>query len=119
MKQITREWLKAADDDIAAMERMLGDSRITNVVAFHAQQCIEKSFKAVIEEFEIGLIKTHNIESLYSKIQHWVEDVNEQIIAELDTLYIEARYPGEMGLMPEGKPPLEDARKYFQEAVKI
>ncbi|RCW30057.1 HEPN domain-containing protein [Marinilabilia salmonicolor] len=76
-------------------------------------------FKAVIEEFEIGLIKTHNIESLYSKIHDRVEDVNEQIIAELDTLYIEARYPGEMGLMPEGKPPLEDARKYFQEAVKI
>ena len=45
--------------------------------------------------------------------------VNELIISELDRLYIDARYPGDMGLMPFGKPSPEEALKYYQEAVKI
>ena len=44
---------------------------------------------------------------------------NELIISELDRLYIDARYPGDMGLMPHGKPTLEEAKIYFQEALKI
>jgi len=49
MKAITREWLNAANDDLIAMEVMQGRPEITNMVAFHAQQAMEKSFKAVIE----------------------------------------------------------------------
>lgn len=45
--------------------------------------------------------------------------VGELIISELDRLYIDARYPGELGLMPYGKPTLEEAEIYFQEALKI
>jgi len=56
MRPITKEWLKAADDDITAMKSMLDVPAITNIVAFHAQQCIEKAFKAIIEEFQIGLM---------------------------------------------------------------
>jgi HEPN domain-containing protein len=119
MKQITKEWLKAAEDDILAMKTMLDYDEITNVVAFHAQQCIEKSFKAAIEEFGLGKIKSHQLESLYSKISDHISGFNESIIAELDTIYIEARYPGEMGLMPNGKPSLEEAKNYYSEALKI
>lgn len=60
MKPVTKEWLKAADDDIVAMRRMLDAEEITNVVAFHAQQCIEKLFKAIIEEHQTGLIRTQH-----------------------------------------------------------
>lgn len=45
--------------------------------------------------------------------------VNELIISELDRLYIDARYPGDLGSMPHGKPSLEEAEMYFQEALKI
>lgn len=34
-------------------------------------------------------------------------------------LYIDARYPGDLGLMPHGKPTREEAEMYFTEAVKI
>ncbi len=64
MKAITREWLNAANDDLIAMEVMNGREEITNMVAFHAQQAIEKSFKALVEEFNLGNIKTHHLESL-------------------------------------------------------
>ena len=46
-------------------------------------------------------------------------DVNERIISELDRLYLDSRYPGDLGLMPYGKPTLEEAENYFQEAIKI
>lgn len=119
MKIITREWLNAANDDLIAMQVMSGRAEITNMVAFHAQQAIEKSFKAVVEEFNLGNIKTHHLESLYAKISPIFSGCNETILAELDTVYIEARYPGDLGLMPHGKPSLEEAEIYRQEASKI
>ena len=119
MKTITRYWLNAANDDLLAMEAMSGRAEITNMVAFHAQQAIEKSFKAVIEEFNLGNIKTHQLENLYAKILPVLSGLNETILAELDTVYIEARYPGDLGLMPHGKPSIKEATIYNQEALKI
>lgn len=119
MKTITREWLNAANDDLIAMEVMSGREDITNMVAFHAQQAIEKSFKAIVEEFNLGNIKTHQLESLYAKILPFISGFNETILAELDTVYIEARYPGDLGLMPHGKPDCYEAEVYRQEAIKI
>jgi HEPN domain-containing protein len=119
MKPITREWLNAANDDLIAMEVMLERAEITNMVAFHAQQAIEKSFKAIVEEFNLGNIKTHHLESLYAKIHPLFSGLNETILEELDTVYIESRYPGDLGLMPHGKPSIGEASTYFQEAIKI
>ena len=89
------------------------------MVAFHAQQAIEKSFKAIVEEFNLGNIKTHQLENLSAKISPIFTGSNEIILAELDSVYIEARYPGDLGLMPHGKPSLEEAEIYRQEALKI
>jgi len=52
MKEITQAWLDAALDDLRAIERMDGDVALTNIVAFHAQQSVEKAFKALVEESE-------------------------------------------------------------------
>ena len=120
MKQLTREWLNAAEDDLTAIENLLDNPVLTNIVAFHSQQAIEKSIKAIIEEFGIAFIKTHSLQTLLIKIEEVIQiSFNELIISELDRLYIDARYPGDMGLMPHGKPTLEEAKIYFQEALKI
>jgi HEPN domain-containing protein len=119
MKTITREWLNAANDDLIAMEVMSGRAEITNMIAFHAQQAIEKSFKAVVEEFNLGSFRIHHLESLSAKIAPILSGFNETILAELDTVYIESRYPGDLGLMPHGKPSIEEAEIYRQEASKI
>ncbi len=31
----------------------------------------------------------------------------------LDQLYIDSRYPGEMGLLPDGKPTVDESTKFF------
>jgi HEPN domain-containing protein len=70
MKQLTREWLNSAVDDLLTIERILDNPNLTNIVAFHSQQAIEKSIKAIVEEFNIALIKTHNLQSLLMKIEN-------------------------------------------------
>ena len=34
-------------------------------------------------------------------------------------VYIDSRYPGDLGLMPNGKPSLEEAEMYYLEALEI
>lgn len=58
MKAITREWLTRAVEDLAAAETLLSRADLTNVVAFHTQQAVEKALKAVIEELDLGLMRT-------------------------------------------------------------
>jgi len=120
MKQSTREWLNAAEDDLITITSILNNPVLTNIVAFHSQQAIEKSIKAVSEEFGIRVIKTHNLQTLLMNIEKVIPfTMDELIISELDRLYIDARYPGDLGLMPHGKPSPQEAETYFQESLKI
>ncbi len=120
MKQLTKDWLNAAEDDLSTAEILLTNPILTNIIAFHSQQAVEKSLKAIIEEFSISSIKTHNLQSLLIKIEKIIPfPVNDLIISELDRLYIDSRYPGDLGLMPHGKPSLEEAEMYYLEALEI
>ena len=48
------------------------------------------------------------------------ENDNEELMVKmLDSLYIEARYPGDMGLLPEGKPSVDDILKFYEFAQSI
>ncbi|PZM82051.1 MAG: hypothetical protein DKM50_04720 [Candidatus Margulisiibacteriota bacterium] len=88
---------------------------MTSIVAFHAQQCLEKSFKAILEEQNEKVKKIHDLEKLYNQVSEYVIlKLDYKILRQLDQLYIEARYPGEMGLMPNGKPAIEDAQVFYK-----
>ncbi|MDO9340288.1 MAG: HEPN domain-containing protein [Bacteroidales bacterium] len=117
MKKITLEWLNSAKDDLLIITKIIDDVSLTHQVAFHAQQALEKSIKSVIEEFEIDLIKTHSLETLFGKIQGFINiPIEIEIIKKLDQLYIDARYPGDIGLLPDGKPSIYDAVEFQQAA---
>ncbi len=53
MKAITLEWLARAREDLGAAELLLTHPDLMNMVAFHAQQTVEKTMKALLEETEI------------------------------------------------------------------
>jgi len=117
MKKISLEWLNSAKDDLLIITKIIDDVLLTHQVAFHAQQALEKSIKSVIEEFEIDFIKTHSLETLFGKIQGYISlSIEIAIIKKLDQLYIDARYPGDIGLLPEGKPSINDAIEFQQAA---
>ena len=112
------EWLKAAKDDLDSIEYIIKVEHLTNIVAFHAQQTIEKSFKALIEYNKISSQKTHNLEKLYKNIKHLIK-IDYDKLELINELYIDSRYPGDMGLLPYGKPTLEDAKEFYKIALEI
>lgn len=45
--------------------------------------------------------------------------VHTNMLESLNELYIESRYPGDMGLLPYGKPTLADAKEFYEFANTI
>ena len=120
MKFITSEWLKSADDDINTIKAIIDDESLTHIVAFHSQQCIEKSFKAMVDEFELASQKIHNLITLNETISSVYQfDFDEDKLGLLNKLYLDSRYPGDLGLLPNGKPSIEVAIGFQKLAKEI
>ncbi|MCL4869802.1 MAG: HEPN domain-containing protein [Anaerolineae bacterium] len=121
MKAVTREWLNRAEDDLAAAGLLLSQSQLTNLAAFHAQQAVEKVLKAVLEESSGAAVKTHSLTRLYNLVesQMSVIDMDPDMLDRLEAVYIESRYPGEMGLLPYGKPTQTDASNFYDFAHQL
>lgn len=68
MKTLTQEWLDRAQDDLDSIAELIKREHLTNIVAFHAQQAVGKTLKALIEELGIGLRKTHNLLTMFTHI---------------------------------------------------
>ncbi len=116
---MAREWLKAANQDLLAIKVMVADENLTAVVAFHAQQCIEKSFKAILELREQKVVKLHSLVRLSELVSEDVSIEDYSTLLQLNELYIESRYLAEMGLLPSGKPTLTESRNFQKSAEKI
>jgi HEPN domain-containing protein len=99
MKPITKEWLRKADRDFSTMNREAGvtESRNTDAITFHAQQCAEKYFKGYLQEFDLSVPKTHDLsvllelaEKKQSEFKSLQKDCNF-----LTYFAVRFRYPGE------------------------
>ena len=110
--KLPAEWLKAAYADLRVIEHIVDDEFLTHIVAFHAQQTIEKSLKAILEYESKRVPRVHKLQNLISKIDRELPLDNE-ILEILDELYIDSRYPNDMGLLPYGKPTVEDAIVFY------
>jgi HEPN domain-containing protein len=120
MKKITNDWLLSAESDLLLIQEIAAIENLTHLSAFHSQQSIEKSFKALIEEFDMGFIKTHSLEMLYNLVKDKIAvPVDTDLLIILDQLYIDSRYPGEMGLLPNGKPSVTESKQFFFFAQSI
>ena len=90
------------------------------MVAFHAQQAIEKSFKALLEERDGIVPRIHTLETLLARITKYVViDAELELLDDLDKLYVDARYPADLGLLPDGKPTVEEAIAFNELAIYI
>jgi HEPN domain-containing protein len=120
MKPITRGWLNRAREDLEVVERIIDATHLTNIVAFHCQQAIEKTFKAVIEENSEEVPRIHNLVRLYNLIKNRLAvEINELVLKEISDVYIEARYPGELGLLPYGISTIEDVKRFYNVAQMV
>jgi len=120
MKNETSDWLNSAKIDLGMIDKVIDDEFYIPAIAFHAQQVVEKSFKAMIIENDLDLIKTHDLERLWNIIKsHIVLKFDLKMLKEIDQVYTTSRYPGNVGLMPYGRPTLEVVQEFYEFAKDI
>jgi HEPN domain-containing protein len=120
MRKASAEWMVSAEMDLENVVQIVQLEHLTPVAAFHAQQCVEKCFKAVLEEHSKKVPKDHSTLRLWGLTRNLISiEVDSSILTDLDDLYIEARYPGELGLLPDGRPTLADVREFLDVAQSI
>ena len=102
------DWLRHAESDLALSRIPATSEVLPETLAFHAQQAVEKSLKAVLLNLGIEPPRTHNIKILLEFLPRTLI-VPEEILqsAELTDYAVTVRYPGEYE--PVGKEELDRA----------
>lgn len=120
MKPVTEAWLVKAGDDLEAIRALRSNPQLTAVVAFHAQQCVEKCLKAVAEE-RMGVVpRVHDLRRLWEIVADQFPGMPDlDVLRELTDIYTDCRYPGDLGLLPCGKPTEQDATRFEQFADQV
>lgn len=94
-------WLDRAADDIRAVHSLLRDG-IAMQAAFHLQQAIEKTLKALLVAARQDVRKTHDLDTLAeSNRAHWPALVPSPFaLRHVSRWYIISRYPGDDAVGP-------------------
>lgn len=106
----TLEWIDKAEGDYRAMQQLHDASApVFEAIGFHAQQCVEKYMKALLQSAGISFPRTHDLEALLEVLANEKElQARGEDIALLSRFAVDVRYPG---VVPD-----EDE---VQEAVQI
>lgn len=92
------EWIERAEEDYNMAQLAQQASRpFHNSICFHAQQCIEKYLKAWLQETNLPVPRTHDLEALLALIvptlpawSQWQPDFKR-----ITEYAVDARYPGD------------------------
>ena len=120
MNELTKEWLNHAKKDLLVVEKILDDENLTNIIAFHSQQCIEKAFKSILIFYTGEIPRIHNLLKLYGMISEYEKiDVDLQSLKRINETYIDSRYPSDLGLLPNGQPSLKTVKEFYNTAKEV
>jgi HEPN domain-containing protein len=109
-------WFDYAKEDFSAMKALTGRGMVRSVL-FHAQQIVEKGLKGMIYQRGENPPKTHDLTILLEQMKLTAVDVKltSEDIQFLNSVYLETRYPPDLGLLPDGEPSGNDE----EDAVRI
>jgi len=119
---LSEKWLKFADEDYALVVFLNNqESKFFRSLCFHAQQFIEKILKGIIEGSGRVPPRIHDINALVKRVNKlgFTIPLEENEILFLSSVYIDIRYPPDVGLIPEGEPTKEDAQMVVKAVEKI
>ncbi len=97
MKKITGEWIaKAEKDYLVATRELKAEPLAAEAVCFHAQQCIEKYMKAILQENEVEFEKIHDLDVLLGQCTDFIPELKNfrDDLIKLSTYAVDVRYPG-------------------------
>jgi HEPN domain-containing protein len=115
MNPLTQEWIEKAEGDFATAQREVRARKFPNYdsACFHAQQCVEKYYKARLQESGIQFPFTHDLEKLLVLLLPteplWAGLLNSSKL--LSRHAVKARYPGSALGVAEAKDMLARCRE--------
>ena len=111
MKETTKSWLQYASEDYKTKNIIFDIEDLDKVFAFHCHQSIEKLLKAVLNENRILPPKIHDLKRLFVLLPEKIRENNLHLleqIEELNSIYIDSRYPADFALLPNATLSKED-----------
>ena len=97
MKKKTREWVRKAEEDhVLAKNASRSKVPVHDGVCFHCQQCAEKYLKGLLEEIDLSVPKTHDLDQLLTllKPHHPTLRSFRRGLLFLSDFAVDYRYPG-------------------------
>jgi len=120
---VSLEWMAKADNDLKAAAHLLKIKDCpTDTVCFHAQQCVEKYFKAMLVAHGREFRKTHDIGELVvllpARLRPSLDDKEQDRLTEYATV---TRYPGDYEpiSLSEARQAVKIARRVRREIRKL
>lgn len=97
------DWLVHAHSDLKLARLGIDEDVLPEQICFHAQQAVEKAFKAVLLARKVDFPFTHDIEELISVFEQSGEELPPELqdAGMLTPYAVESRYPGYWGQISE------------------
>lgn len=107
MNDLVTEWIQKAEGDFNSALREYRARKLPNYDAavFHAQQCIEKYIKAILQKNNVPFHKIHDLLALMQLCGSLVNELElyKELLAYLNQFAIVFRYPGESATREQAK----------------
>lgn len=99
-KSDAAEWIRFAEDDLAAATFLLGmHDRKLEIICYHCQQCAEKAVKSLYAAEGLSIPRTHDFRVLATGLRDRYDlSLYATDFAELQPFSVTARYPFEIEL---------------------
>ena len=114
--ELAQEWIDKVEEDWTAVRRLQagGIAGVESVVAFHAQQCIEKYLKALLQSDGAEPPRLHHLGLLVDLLASAHPSLEEHRPAceVLTPFAVQSRYPGQ-------KTDAEDAQRAIQASALV
>jgi HEPN domain-containing protein len=97
MKRATRAWVRKAEGDWSVAQREAAAAEpVRDAVCFHCQQRAEKYLKALLQEQELSIPRTHDLERLLADILSYDASLKafRPKLVILSRYAVDFRYPG-------------------------
>lgn len=124
MNPLVEEWVRNAEEDYAMAKRAQDPTPYPNSICFHAQQCIEKYLKALLQAANLPVPRTHDVQellrlsvSIHPAWRDW-----ESAFSMFRAFAVDARYPGYAATAADAQHALEtcsDVRHAVRLALRL
>ena len=116
VRDITLEWVGKAEEDAAVAERehRVRKQPSPGAVCYHAQQCVEKYLKAILQEQGAPIPKSHDLVNLLELCRFDPISVlfDRDGLVSLTRFATHFRYPGESASAEDAKQAIQFMRRY-------